>query len=135
MTTHEHGLNAEINLKSRLEEALDESITKTTNRYDIADYISDNWVVELKSRRKLDRWGKPQTPERFETWLLPSCKIDAYQEGKELVFFYHYEYDDSLWYIVYDPDTFVNFSRERPYWHATKQEHLLVPRECWTKVI
>jgi hypothetical protein len=134
---HTHGLNQEIALLPRLEEYFGE-LCKTTERFAQYDYFNREYNIELKSRRKYDNRGNLLLPTTYDTWLLPCSKKpkdkpEATFGKKDTVFVYHFEGDNSLWYLVYDDELFASFDTERPFWHPTKQEHYQTPSSVWTK--
>jgi hypothetical protein len=129
---HTFGWNKEATLRPRLEEYFGE-LAKTTERYAHYDYLNKEYQVELKSRRKYDARGQILLPSTYDTWLLPTCKKPSDTDKRTTVFVYYFEGDDSLWYIVYDTETFETFPTERPFWHPTKQEHWMTPSSAWTK--
>ena len=130
---HTFGFNKENTLKERIEAAVGESILKTQERYAKFDYHSDNFYIELKSRRATTKGGYPLLPETNDTWLLPTSKAPEDDE-KEAVYFYYYEADNSLWYILYDRELFETFHRESPLWHPGRQEHWYIPKDAFTKI-
>ncbi len=129
---HTFGWSKELDLKPRIEGAVEEEITKTATRYDSADFISNTYVIELKSRRKYDRKGNLVTSKTYDTWLLPVCKGDIQTDGKDLLFLYYFEGDDTLWYALYDKELFDTFYQERPSFHPTGQLHWYVPSSAFT---
>ena len=124
---HTFGLSKEESLQKRLEEALEEPLVRTLARFSHMDFVGDTHYVELKSRQA------PYLPDSFPTWLLPTCKKPKAFD-KDTIFFYYFEKDDSLHYLFYDEELFGTFEKEKPYWHPTKQEHWLIPKEHWTKL-
>ena len=124
-----YGAKQEVNLLKRLSCVLDESLTKFPERYSVFDFESEHYLVELKSRRA------PATPSKFNTWLLPVCKGEAARRSpKTVLFFYHWEVDDSLSFLEYNEDEFDSFHQEVPSFHADKQAHYYIPRDCWSRV-
>ena len=129
MITDKHlfGLKQEYLLKERLEEAIGEPLEKTVGRYNKMDFVGKTHFVELKSRRDI-------FPDTYDTWLLPTCKKPKEKTDRDTVFFYYFEKDDSLWYLFYDETLFNGFDKERPWWHPERQEHWLIPRDCWSSL-
>jgi len=125
---HTYGFSKEEKLKSRLEEAIGEPLTKTALRFAQMDFLGDTHHVELKSRRA------PVLPETYDTWLLPVSKVPRKVTGIDTIYFYHFEADDSLWFMYYDATLFNTFKREVPVWHPTGQEHFYIPKKEWSKV-
>ena len=130
---HTFGFNKENTLKERIEAAVGESIVKTKERYAKFDYHSDNFYIELKSRRSTTKHGRPLLPDTNDTWLLPTSKAPE-DDMKEAVFFYYFEADNSLWYLVYDKELFGTFEVQTPGWHPTGQEHFYIPKDAFTKI-
>ena len=130
---HHFGFRKETELQPRVEAALEEPVKKNPPRFAQYDYESVSWNVELKSRRATDKYGRPLLPDSNDTWLLPTSKKPRCSK-KETVFFYYFEADNSLYYLVYDEELFSTFYTECPGWHPTGQEHWFVPREAWTKI-
>ena len=131
---HMFGWTLEEQLRYRLEEGLDEPLTKTKWRYDTLDFESASWSAELKCRRPLDKNGKPVNSKTHTTWLMPSSKIEAAKVNpKDTCLFYYFEGDNTLWYIVYDEELFSTFYRGVPYFH--KAVHYYIPADCWTQLV
>ena len=130
---HTFGWEKETQLKRTLEEHLGEYLEKTTWRYDTIDFCSPSWVVELKCRRRLDKYGKEQRPERFKTWVLPATKVEAARtsplKGR---FYYYWDADKTLWYLDYEGADWESFVFGVPVWHT--DDHYFVPAELWKRV-
>ena len=124
---HQFGWKLEEKLLPRLEDALGEKLRKTEARFDSSDYISETHYIELKCRRF------PVLPNSYNTWLLPCCKA-VETRGKELIFFYYFEADDSLWYLYYDKEIFDVYERHSPACHPTRQEHFYTDKNDWIKI-
>jgi len=123
------GARQEVGLQKRLSCIVDEPLTKFPERYSIFDFESEHYLIELKSRRA------PASPSKFDTWLLPVCKGEAARKSvKSVLFFYHWEVDDSLYFLEYNEDEFDSFHQEVPSFHADKQLHYYIPRDCWSRV-
>jgi hypothetical protein len=135
---HLVGWDLETELLPRLEASLGRALLKNAGRFAAHDYRGADETrgaldVELKTRPAYDKRGNLQHPGRFDTWLVPSCKIKN-AETRPLTIFYYYKADDSLWRLDYEEKLFASFERECPSWHPTKQEHLLIPAAVWSKV-
>lgn len=130
---HTFGWEKEYALKVRLENALEEQIIKSKSRYATYDFESESWFIELKCRCKFDKNGNLLLYSTHNTWLLPTCKEALADKGKSVVFFYYFEGDQTLWYLIYDPDLFATFERRVPFF--TNQEHFYIPKECWTQLV
>ena len=122
---HDYGTKWEQKLQPLLEAFVGEPLTKTRHLYDIMDFVSKSYFVELKCR------SKKYHPADFQTWLLPSCKGKeaAKHPDKITIFFYYWETTDELYLIEYNDPLFQTFHREVPSWHLEKQEHYYVPTE------
>jgi len=131
---HTFGFDKEDTLKKRIEEVIGETCTKTKERFAQFDYNSNDFYIELKSRRKTDNKGRPLLPDTNDTWLLPTSKIPK-DNQKDAVYFYYFEADNSLWFLQYEEELFNTFERQVPYWHPSRQEHFYIPIEAWTKVV
>lgn len=130
-----YGLTKETQLKQRIEDAVGSPLTKTPNRFDTFDYECDDFHIELKSRQKTrhSRNGPVVvTPESYPTWMIPTCKVP--RDDKPALYFYHWEFDDSLWYIQYTEEDAAKWERGIPAYHATDQEHFWIPREEFTRL-
>lgn len=125
---HLFGFAKEVALQKKIEEAIGEPLVKSLRRMAQMDYVGDTHMVELKSRQS------PILPDTYPTWLLPTCKAPAGKQTKDTIYFYHFEEDDSLWFLYYDEEQFSTFERQKPFWHPTRQEHFLIPRSEWTKI-
>lgn len=124
-----YGLKQEDSLVDRLSLIVGEELVKIPGRYSIFDFESENFLVELKSRRKT------VSPSCFSTWLLPVCKGEAARTAeKSVVFFYHWEENDSLYYLEYNEDKFDSYQQEVPHFHADKQLHYYINSSEWTLV-
>lgn len=120
---HQYGITQEQKLKPLLEAFVGETLTKTRHRYDIMDFVSDSFLVELKSR------SLRYHPDDFSTWLLPVCKGEEAKKNKNktVLFFYHWATTDQIFVLEYNQDLFATFHKEIPEWHLEKQEHYFVP--------
>jgi hypothetical protein len=130
---HIFGWKCEQYLKPVLEEILDEPLTKTSNRYNSIDFVGSYWRPELKSRPAIDERGNKQDSTTYKTWLVPTCKekMAATIDG-EVIFFYFWEGDNSLWYCVYEKDKFSKINRDVPWF--SQQEHFWIPKDLFEKV-
>jgi len=119
---HKFGWAKENELQPRLEGYFG-TLTKSESRYSRFDFENENYLIELKCRQA------PLLPETYSEWMLPCCKVLNLE--KQLVVFYYFEQDKSLWYILYDEDMFKDFKVIRNYYG---QRTFLIPRSCWTKL-
>lgn len=131
---HIFGWKCEKVLHPILEEILDEPLQKTSNRFNTIDFRGAYWRPELKSRPTIDERGKKQDSSTYCDWLVPTCKevLAKTLENGEVIFFYFWEGDNTLWYIRYDSDIFKGIRREIPYF--SNQEHFYIPKELFTQV-
>lgn len=126
---HEYGTKKETELQALLEAFTGEPMTKTRHLYDIIDFESASFCVELKSRKE------HYHPSSFRTWLLPACKADlARRTAKTSLFFYWWDSTKELYVIEYDPALFATYERGIPEWHAERQEHLWIPASDFSLV-
>jgi len=130
---HTWGWNMEKILHPYLEEVLEEPLVKSSGRFDVIDFVGSHWMAELKCRPSISERGKPQNSDSFSTWYLPTSKESIDIPG-ELCFFYYWEQDNSLWYIIYDKELFASFMKEKLWFHPTRQEHWYVPKSAFTKL-
>lgn len=134
---HTFGWKMEERLRPLFEKILQEPLVKTANRYNSIDFKGDYWTVEVKARPKIDERGNYQDSHTYSEWLLPTCKetagINMEGQNRELIFFYYWEGDNSLWYLKYNKDQFATFRREYPPFNPT-QEHFYIPKEYFEKV-
>ena len=130
---HIFGWKCENILKPILEEILDEPLQKTSNRYNSIDFVGDHWRPELKSRPAVDERGKRQDSNTYSEWLVPTCKevLAKTLENGEVIFFYYWQGDNSLWYCVFDTEKFKSVRRETPWF--SQQEHFFIPKEMFER--
>ncbi len=127
---HLFGWKCEKYLHPILEEILDEPLVKTSNRYNTLDFKGAYWRPELKSRPKYDERGKYQDSNTYESWLVPTCKGVELDNG-QVIFFYFWEGDNTLWYCSYSQDSFKDVFRAIPPW--SHQEHYWIPKEMFVQ--
>jgi hypothetical protein len=120
---YEYGKKKEAELLDRIGEDLKEPITPTENRYDTKDYISDNYNIELKSRRYYDC-------NKYSNWLVPCNKFLTTE--KKLVVYYHWEKDDTLWRYDYNSNDKKDFIfRKSP---VSDQDHYDIPKKFFNLI-
>ena len=130
---HVFGFAKEQELQSILEEHVGEALVKTEWRFDAIDWRGAAWDVELKSRLRLDKYGKLQMPTSFKTWVLPATKVDiAAHTDRPTRYYYFWDADQSLWWMDYKEVDWESLVRGVPPWHT--EEHYYVPRELWHAV-
>lgn len=125
------GSALENKLKPLLEQILGETLTKTREFYDMLDFESESYFVELKSRTK------QYYPSDFNTWLLPVCKGEEAnrKNHKKTFYFYYWSSTDEIYLLEYDNDLFNTFHQEIPYWHLEQQNHYWIPCSEWSLVV
>lgn len=128
---HTFGWQKESELRPWLEDFLDEPLTKTANRYDSIDFLSDSYSVELKCRRGIDNYKRKVDSKTHDTWLLPACKLKG-AEGKEHIYFYWFEGDNSLWMLRKEDVDWSEIICEVPWFHT--QLHYYVPKTLWKRI-
>lgn len=128
---HDYGIKKEELLKPLLEAFCEEPLTKTGKFYDVMDFVSDSYYVELKSRTEQYR------PEDYDTWLLPCCKGTEAKKNshKRTLFFYYFSSTKELYVLEYDEKLFATFKREVPSWHKEKQEHYYIPSSEFSLIV
>jgi hypothetical protein len=90
--------------------------------------------VELKARRAADKWGRRVDSKSFMTWLVPCCKVEAFQYAapRRGVVFYWFEGDNSLWVVWDDEIDWTSIEEGIPVY--SEQLHYFVPAGLWKKV-
>jgi hypothetical protein len=122
---YNYGKNKEAELLGRIGGDLKETVTPTVNQFDTKDYTSDNYNIELKSRRFFDS-------NKYPNWLIPTNKF-LQNNDKKLVVYYHWEKDDTLWKYCYNPDDVKNFIfGEGP---ISTQDHYSIPKRFFTLIV
>ena len=132
--THTFGWALETKLQPTIEEFLGEPLMKTASRWCEVDWKSSrskHWLCELKGRptyRTTD--NQYQDSKSFDTWMVPTTKrkIDDYED---LVIWYYWEADNSLWYWCWDDETAKTFE-VRPNKNGQLTYH--IPAEYFTRV-
>lgn len=133
--THTFGWSLESRLQPKLEEFLGEPLCKTASRFCEVDWISQrsrHWVNELKGRptyRITD--GMYQDSRSFDTWMVPTTKkkVPGYDD---LLVWYYWEADDSLWYWCWDDESAATFT-VRP--NKNGQMTYYIPASLFTRIM
>ena len=130
-----YGIQKEVELRERIEAVIGESILKTVSQTDTIDFQSEGYDIELKSRRKerVNRFTgvvTPLTPDTDPSWLVPCSK--APKGNRVTLWFYHFESDDSLWFLEFDNEEAATWNRGVP--NHTAQEHWWVPKKAWSRI-
>lgn len=122
---HEFGILHEVRLKPLIEQIIGEPLTKTKHFYNVMDYESPSYFIELKSR------SQKYHPDNFPTWLIPSCKEQEAKKNKhkKTIFFYYWLAVDELYRLDYDPSLFESYHREIPWFHRERQEHIYCDKD------
>lgn len=132
---HIFGWQCEKILHPILEEILEEKLTKTSNRFNTLDFRGEYWCPELKSRPAKDERGRFQDSNTYIDWLVPTCKekiADSLGDNGEVIFFYFWQGDNSLWFCKYDKEVFSDIRREVPFF--SKQEHFYIPKHLFERI-
>ena len=132
--THTFGWALETKLQPKIEEFLGEPLEKTASRYCEVDWksrLTKHWLNELKGRptyRITD--GKYQDSKSFPTWMVPTTKRKS-DEYEDLLIWYYWEADNSLWYWCWDDETASTFE-VRPNKNGQLTYH--IPAELFTRI-
>ena len=131
---HLYGWRMEEVLQPRLEEILGEKLVKTQDRYATRDFVtnSNTWKIEGKSRPKMSEKGYIQDHYTYDSFLMPVHKGDNMTDEDRLIFFYHFERSDSLWFIPYQVDLFKTFPQGIP--KGSSYLHWYIPKEEWFRL-
>jgi hypothetical protein len=118
------GKQKEIELYQIIQSLFDEPLIPTESPTDKKDWVSDNWLVELKSRR-----GK-YTSNSFKTWWVPVSKFEDLG-NKKLAIFYYWDADKTLWRLKIDPERIDKYKIDYPWdgFAPSKQLHYAIPAE------
>ena len=119
---HAWGKQKEVELMAIIQSFFDEPLTPTEEQTSRKDWVSDNWVVELKSRT--DRY----TSKSFTTWWVPVSKFINLGD-KNLAVFYYWNADKTLWRLKYSADKLSEYSTGFPWdgFAVSKQLHYNIP--------
>lgn len=130
------GYYYEMVLKPALETDMGRCLTKTSEETDTMDFVGKNCFVELKTRS--DQFHYNLWYIKKDGWILPTCKIrraiDEYHRGNEVVFYYFWKADKTLWRWNFHPEHLNEIQNKYPEWHLDKQEQSYVPESFWTMV-
>lgn len=129
--SHLWGWNKEKEFKPILQSIVGEEIVQTLDRFDTADFESEHFFLELKSRRKYSPQNKYVDSTTYPDWLIPVAKI-AKADEKETWFFYHFEGDNTLWRILYDPIVFKSFKKAPS--PSNPSLHFYIPKDKWEQL-
>ena len=127
---YDFGASHEKKLKPLLEQLLNEKLVKTRHLYDVMDFESESYFVELKSR------SPEYYPAHFDTWYIPTCKgIEAWKnKHKKTVFFYYWTSTEDLYRLDFDVKKFKKYHRDVPSWHLEQQEQMYCKASDFTLV-
>ena len=116
------GKQKEIQLQQVIQSFFNEPLTPTADPTAKSDWVSDNRLVELKSRT-----GKYNSTS-FKTWWIPVCKFENLG-GKNIAIFYYWDSDKTLWRLKYSPERIAEYDTDYPWdgYAASKQLHYAIP--------
>lgn len=117
------GKEYEIILKDLIEQDVGESITCTLHKTDTKDYISDNYNIELKSRRFYKS-------DKYPDWLVPVSKFKDIT--KPLIIYYYWIGDATLWRYDYNPETLNTCRIDKS--PISDQLHYYIPKQYFQKI-
>ena len=120
---HKFGKEKEVELLERLQNNLGEPISPTEERFDLKDYISEKYNIELKSRRYYKS-------DKYTHWLVPTSKFQ--DTSKPLVIYYFWDGDQTLWRYDYNPEDVVNWKKAPS--PISRQEHYWIDKKYFRKI-
>jgi hypothetical protein len=129
---HTYGWAKQTEFRPVIEQILQEPVAEVKGRYAKRDFKSPTWLIEFKSRPALTERGTEQDWDTYHSWLMPVCKISKLKADEHLIFFYHFEKSNTLWYIIYEPEVFTKYVRAKP--PRSDQEHFYILRDDWIQV-
>jgi hypothetical protein len=95
----EFGLSKEDEYYKNFKDCFDETLLKSINKYDLFDYIGDECLIELKSRRN--------THNKYPDTMIGYNKIEfAKTSCKDIVFCF--SFTDGLYYYKFDKEDLIN---------------------------
>jgi len=95
----EFGLSKEDEYYEIFKDCFDETLLKSINKYDLFDYIGDECLIELKSRRN--------THNKYPDTMIGYNKIEfAKTSSKDIVFCF--SFTDGLYYYKFDKQDLIN---------------------------
>lgn len=91
-------LNMGLNMETALKPVLDNKFgdLKLTSKYDKFDYINDNFIIELKTRRIKFK--------QYPTLIFSEKKLIKAKTIKDKRIFFMFKLEDGLYYWEYDKD-------------------------------
>jgi hypothetical protein len=123
-TRYSYGKKQESDLLKKLQDNLGEDLVPTVSTTDKYDYETENYLVELKSRRNYKS-------NQFNNWLISTSKFQ--DSKKKIVIYYYWDGDSTLWRYNYNPDHLTDFIlRKSP---ISNQDHYDIPKTFFTLVI
>ena len=110
-----------------------EAFRHTTAEKDELDFVSENYWVELKTRKPTYSWCDDVI--KREGFLMPHCKlIRALNERRATKFLYYWKKDHSLWEWSFTEDAAKSLKPFVPHFHYTKQVHVNIPFDWWKRI-
>lgn len=120
-------------IKPLVEECLGETMTPSAVFYDTLDAESEHYLIEVKTRTA--KYKHTDSVIEKEGWLLPASKVKrGYTEAKQVVFFYYWRADQSLWRLDFNEDLFDSLTPAVPWHSRERQLHYYVKKEHWIQV-
>ena len=117
------GKQKETELFDRIQTDLGETIVQELNQYSKKDYKSNNYNIELKSRRYYDC-------NKYPEWLVPCSKFS--DTSKPLIIYYFWDKDKTLWRYDYNQDDKKDFVfRKSP---ISEQDHFDIPKRFFRQI-
>ena len=113
-----YGIKKEEELLPKLKQQFDETLIKSSFRYDKFDYYGEKYIIELKSRRI--------NHNKFETTLINKHKCeyaDKNFKDKKVIFCFHF-IDNVILYIDYDKELFDTFKIQKTTSHTYSGERI-----------
>lgn len=121
------GKNEEVKVLSKIREHFgDENIKECIDQYSKFDFISDNYLYELKSRRN-----------KYDQYPTTLIAIDKIIKDKNMIFLFNFT--DGLFYIKYDKELFDKYQKK--YFRRTDRGfdiskiYIFIPIEDLTEII
>ena len=127
------GLKNEDDIFDALKTFFNEPDLKKTEKYSLTDYMSNDKLIELKTRRCYYN-SYPSTIVG-----LNKCKNYDCQKNKSCYFVFNYLKDNTIYYIQYDTELFKTFEIEKTsIFRDNKNEpkiNIHIPIKCLKKIM
>lgn len=131
-----YGTEGEDKLLPVLSAALGKPLRKIGNSFSVLDFKGEGVFAELKKRTS--EWSRQDPKIKNEGWLIPSCKIlqswAEMDKGNEVVFFYFWASDKTLWSYRLKRTDFTTGGHFVPKGHYDQMLHVAVPEHLWEQV-